>query len=66
MVYVNVPMFAWQEKILVFAKLLHSMSCKHDVKHVLTKDQLADIITKALLKPAVEQLQNMMGLRGRQ
>jgi hypothetical protein len=37
-----------------------------DVKYVPTEDQLADIMTKALPKPAVERLRDMMGLRGRQ
>jgi hypothetical protein len=36
-----------------------------DVKYVPTQDQLADIMTKALPKPAVERLRDMMGLRGR-
>jgi hypothetical protein len=37
-----------------------------DVKYVPTEDQLADIMTKALPKPAVERLRDKMGLRRRQ
>jgi hypothetical protein len=35
------------------------------VEYVPTQDQLADILTKALPRPAVEKLRSLMGLRGR-
>jgi hypothetical protein len=34
------------------------------IEYVSTQDQLADILTKALPRPAVDKLRNLVGLRG--